>query len=40
MPDRRFYVRIQRLMEEIPKGALRKRWSDLKVLILFLSPVI
>jgi diguanylate cyclase (GGDEF)-like protein len=29
------YVRIQRLMEEIPKGALRKRWSDLKVLILF-----
>jgi diguanylate cyclase (GGDEF)-like protein len=29
------YVRIQRLMEEIPKGALRKRWGDLKVLILF-----
>lgn len=30
------YVRIQRLMEEIPKGALRKRWSDLRALILFL----
>ena len=30
------YVRIQRLMEEIPKGALRKRWGDLKVLVLFL----
>jgi diguanylate cyclase (GGDEF)-like protein len=29
------YVRIQRLMEEIPKGALRKRWGDLKVLVLF-----
>jgi diguanylate cyclase (GGDEF)-like protein len=29
------YVRIQRLIEEIPKGGLRKRWSDLKVLILF-----
>jgi len=29
------YVRIQRLMEEIPKGALRRRWSDLRVLILF-----
>lgn len=29
------YVRIQSLMEEIPKGALRKRWGDLKVLVLF-----
>jgi predicted signal transduction protein with EAL and GGDEF domain len=29
------YVHIQRLMEEIPKGALRRRWSDLRVLILF-----
>jgi diguanylate cyclase (GGDEF)-like protein len=29
------YVRIQSLMEEIPKGALRKRWGDLKLLVLF-----
>lgn len=29
------YVRIQRMMEEIPKGALRRRWSDLRALILF-----
>jgi diguanylate cyclase (GGDEF)-like protein len=29
------YIRIQSLMEEIPKGALRRRWSDLRVLILF-----
>ena len=29
------YVRIQRLMWEIPKGALRKRWGDLNVLVLF-----
>jgi diguanylate cyclase (GGDEF)-like protein len=29
------YFRIQSLMEEIPKGALRRRWSDLRVLILF-----
>jgi phosphatidylglycerophosphate synthase len=29
------YIRIQSLMKEIPKGALRSRWSDLRVLILF-----
>jgi diguanylate cyclase (GGDEF)-like protein len=29
------YVSVQRLMEEIPKGALRKRWRDLRALILF-----
>jgi len=29
------YVRIQRLIEEIPKGALRRRWSDLRALTLF-----
>ena len=29
------YLRIQRVIEEIPKGAVRRRWSDLKLLILF-----
>jgi diguanylate cyclase (GGDEF)-like protein len=29
------YVCIHRLMEEIPKGTLRKRWSDLRALVLF-----
>lgn len=29
------YVCIVRLMEEIPKGALRKRWRDLRALVLF-----
>lgn len=29
------YFRIQRLIGEIPKGAVRKRWGDLRVLILF-----
>ena len=29
------YFRIQRLIEEIPQGAVRRRWNDLKVLILF-----
>lgn len=29
------YVRIQRLIEEIPKGGLRRRWSDLRALVLF-----
>lgn len=31
------YVRIQRHIEEIPKGVLQRRWRDLKVLILFLA---
>lgn len=31
------YVRIQRQIEEIPKGVLQRRWRDLKVLILFLA---
>jgi hypothetical protein len=34
------YLRIRRLIEEIPKGAVRRRWSDLRTLILFLLPVI
>ncbi len=29
------YLRIRRLIEEIPKGAVRRRWNDLRVLILF-----
>ena len=29
------YFRIQRLIGEIPKGAVRKRWGDLRVLVLF-----
>lgn len=34
------YLRISRLVAEIPKGAVRKRWNDLRVLVLFLLPVI
>jgi diguanylate cyclase (GGDEF)-like protein len=33
------YVRIQRLIEEIPKGGLRRRWSDLRALVLFFIAV-
>jgi diguanylate cyclase (GGDEF)-like protein len=29
------YLRIRRLIEKIPKGAVRRRWNDLRVLILF-----
>lgn len=29
------YLRIRRLIEEIPKGAVQRRWNDLRVLILF-----
>jgi diguanylate cyclase (GGDEF)-like protein len=29
------YFRVQYVINEIPKGALRRRWSDLKALILF-----
>lgn len=29
------YFRIRRLIAEIPKGAVQRRWNDLRVLILF-----
>jgi diguanylate cyclase (GGDEF)-like protein len=29
------YLRIRRLIEELPKGAVRRKWNDLRVLILF-----
>lgn len=29
------YLRIRRLIAEIPKGAVQRRWNDLRVLILF-----
>ena len=29
------YFRIRRLITEIPKGAVQRRWNDLRVLILF-----
>ena len=29
------YLRIRRLVEEIPQGTVRRRWNDLRVLILF-----
>lgn len=29
------FLRIQRVIEEIPKGMVRRRWGDLKLLILF-----
>lgn len=29
------YLRISRLVAEIPQGAVRKRWNDLRVLVLF-----
>lgn len=29
------FFHIKRLVESLPEGPLRKRWSDLRVLILF-----